>query len=670
MGRASSEQILGEKGPFATRVEEFRVREGQQRVAAAVERVLLHDGALICEAGTGIGKTFAYLVPAIQSGRKVIISTATKTLQNQIAYRDLPLVQSVLGTDVPVSVMKGLSNYLCRRRYREFLLSEEALRPAYAQPISALQSFLKLTELGDFSELTQLSEGAPVLGHVASSSETRVGPNCPYFDECFVTSMKRDAEAAQIVVVNHHLFFADLALRGPHPGHVLPDYDAVIFDEAHQIEDIAALFFGLRVTRSQFERLEKEGDRLFLRAKKLLLQHQTPVLPLARGLRDAVGAFFDPLCAGVAGRLIVKPRELEKKWGSQLATLSRALEDVQASALGLAAQVAQGGRVAAAEGLSEGLEQLARRAEALVSGLKEMVAEQSGRVVWLEVSADQTALSSTPVDLSSILHDRLFQAVPAVALLSATLSTRGSDEQGRDTEGLSFVRSRWGATGLADLEQLCEPSPFSYAKQCALYVPDDLPQPRSDTFLESAATRIAQLLEMIPGGAFVLTTSLVSMRKLHGLLREKGTRRLLLMQGDRPKGALLSAFRHNGQAILVATSSFWEGIDVPGDALQLVILEKLPFAVPTDPVFAARSEAIAAAGLSPFRQLALPFAALSLKQGFGRLIRRETDRGVVALLDERVLTKGYGKRILAALPAARRCSDLEEVGDFVSSWPS
>src|SRR5690606_3265956 len=231
--------------------------------------LLERDGLLLCEAGTGIGKTFAYLVPVIQSGRRVVISTATKTLQDQIAHRDLPLVQKALGTNVPVAVMKGLSNYLCRRRYREFQLSEEALRPMYAEPLNLLRKFSTLSETGDFAELVTLKESAPIVAQVASSSDTRIGAACPYYNECFVTHMKREAEAAQIIIVNHHLFFADLALRGPHPGRVIPDYDAVILDEAHQVEDTAALFFGIRVTNLQIGRLLKEATRLFARASKI-----------------------------------------------------------------------------------------------------------------------------------------------------------------------------------------------------------------------------------------------------------------------------------------------------------------------------------------------------------------------------------------------------------------
>lgn len=661
MSRLSSRDLLGPRGPFAARVEDYQVRPGQLEVSDAVERLLERDGSLLCEAGTGIGKTFAYLVPALRSGRKVVISTATKTLQDQIAHRDLPLVQKVLGTEVRVAVMKGLGNYLCRRRYREFQLSEEAIRPKYASSLRLLREWTRTTDVGDFAELVTLSESDPVRGHVGSSSDTRVGAACPYYDECYVTQMKREAEAAQIVIVNHHLFFADLALRGPHPGRVLPDYDAVILDEAHQIEDTAALFFGIRVTSTQIQRILKEASRLFARASQLGgpldPEASSPTLAAADA---AAHAFLKALGALPGAQRRVLPPEI---WTGPLVALGHRLD----SALDDAAAAARSRSVQVKDDLAlqEGLEISARRFDTMRESLEKLRERQKGSVTWMEVEGGKIALSSTPVDLSDTLRRRLFDQVPAVALLSATLSTDGSD----GSKGFSFVRSRLGLDEDTGVEELSVPSPFSYAKHCALYLPKDLPSPGTPEFLDRSAERIAEMAELIDGGIFVLTTSLAAMRGLHQRLRETLSARLLLLQGERPKPALLSAFRGNGAAVLVATSSFWEGVDVPGEALRLVVLEKIPFAVPTDPVFEARGRALEEAGKSAFAHLALPGAALSLKQGFGRLIRREDDRGVVALFDERVHTKGYGKRLLNALPDAYRTSDLEDVKRFVSEFP-
>ncbi len=661
MTRLSSRQLLGPEGPFAARVSDFQVREGQLEVTDAVERLLARDGSLLCEAGTGIGKTFAYLVPALRSGRKVVISTATKTLQDQIAHRDLPMVQRVLGTEVPVAVMKGLGNYLCRRRYREFQLSEEAIRPQFASPLKLLREWTRTTEVGDFAELATLSESAPIRGHVGSSSETRVGSACPFYDECFVTQMKREAEAAQIVIVNHHLFFADLALRGPHPGRVIPDYDAVILDEAHQIEDTAALFFGIRVTSTQVQRILKEAVRLFSRAAPLGGSlDKAAASPTTSAAEAAAHAFFGQLASlsGV-GRRVIDPEMWKGDLKAVAHALDSALDDVVAAARSRALQVKDD------LGLLEGLEIVARRCDGLRENLEALRMHQKGRVTWMEVEGGRVALSSTPVDLSDTLRARLFEQVPAVALLSATLSTDG----GGGEKGFSFVRSRLGLGEGEVVDELSVPSPFAYREHCALYLPKDLPSPGTPEFLDRSAERISQMTDLIDGGAFVLTTSLAAMRGLHQRLRDVLPARLLLLQGERPKDALLSAFRSNGAAVLVATSSFWEGVDVPGQALRLVVLEKIPFAVPTDPVFEARGRALEDAGKSAFAHLSLPGAALTLKQGFGRLIRREDDRGVVALLDERIHTKGYGKRLLKALPDAYTTSDLEDVRRFVSLFP-
>jgi ATP-dependent DNA helicase DinG len=660
MSRQRARDLLGEGGLFVRSVEGYQVRDGQLQVTDSVERLLARDGVLLCEAGTGIGKTFAYLVPALLSGRKIVISTATKTLQDQIAARDLPMVQRVLSTDVPVRTMKGLGNYLCRRRLHEFSLSEEALRPMYAEPLRLLRSWLKNTEMGDFSELVTLSETDRVRHAVGSSSDTRLGAKCPYFDECFVTEMKRDAEQAQIIVVNHHLFFADLALRGPHPGRVLPDYDAVIFDEAHQIEDIAALFFGIRVTEAQAERLLKECGRLLSRASALggpLDAHAgLNLVEFALGLLHQL---FQVLCPMPAGRRMLAADAFSAETGKIKAALEQSLLDLKSSLDSRAATIRDD------LALSEGLAQSGRRLEALRESLVQFTVPTEGRVNWVERVDGRAVISSTPVDLSSTLRNKLFESVPAVCLMSATLATGTKSEA-----QFKYVRSRLGLYAHPQVEELKVPSPFSFEEQCVLYIPRDLPEVASGEFLDRAADRINELIEMTDGGAFVLTTSLSSMKELHQRLKMRLSARLLLLQGERPKGALLSAFRADGSAVLVATSSFWEGVDVPGRALRLVVLEKLPFAVPTDPVFQARSRALEEAGKSPFTHLALPSAALALKQGFGRLLRREDDTGVVALFDDRVHRRGYGSLILSALPPARRTDDIAEVRAQIARWRS
>ncbi len=687
-----AQELLGPRGPFAARLPGYEARPGQLAAAEAVERTLEEEGVLLCEAGTGTGKTLAYLVPALLSGRKVVISTATRALQDQIAQRDLPLVQDVLGTRAEVAVMKGLGNYLCRRRYREFLQSDEAMRPVHARALDLIRHWVRETETGDHAELATLGEGSLTWHEVASSSETRIGPACPYFDECFVTEMKRQAEVAQIVIVNHHLFFADLSMRGPHPGRVLPDYDAVVLDEAHQVEDIASMFFGIRLSRAQMERMLREAARALGRASAF-------GGPLDAGgggaslseLEGAITHFwrsFDPLLEGQPRQALGKDAwkgELRAAW----LRLDRALEDLGAVAR------SKLGEVRDDIALRESLELVPRRCQTTRDQLTAVVDAGPGRVTWVERTPKTCWLSSTPVDLSGTLRERLFETVPAVILTSATLATSGravdapdkSDDAGplrgsgpaakrtagkRASSPFKFVRARLGlGEGFVEglrVEELVVPSPFDFEKQAVLYTPRDLPAPDAALFLDRASERIAELVELTGGGAFVLTTSVRAMRGLHERLGARLSGRPLWLQGERPKGALLSVFRASGDGVLVATQSFWEGVDVPGAALRLVVLEKVPFLVPTDPVVQARSQRLEEQGLSAFAHLSVPAAAIALKQGFGRLIRRSSDVGIVALLDERIHTRGYGKRLLNALPPARRTDDLEVVRQATAGW--
>lgn len=652
MSARSTRDLLGPKGPFAARLRGYEARAGQLEVADAVEALLRDEGVLLCEAGTGIGKTFAYLVPALLSGRTTIISTATKNLQDQIAERDLPLVQEALGTDVPVAVMKGLGNYLCRRRYREFTQSAEAMRPIYTRDLDNVRAWLPRTESGDLTELPFVSEQSRVLAEVSSSSDTRIGPRCAHYNECFVTEMRAEAEAARIIVVNHHLFFADLALRGPHPGRVLPDYDSVIFDEAHQIEDIAALFFGARLSLSMIVRLLAELRRALARvptlgAEKALLG----TMVLFDTCEEASVKFFaalgEPGARGPAPRTFASG-DLDGLMKSA-EPLRRALRDLRDSLRGTIVRIDE------AE-LSEPLEQGARRLEANEETLAAMGMATEGRVVWFDPGAK--ALVSTPVDLSYILRDRLFDQIPAVGLLSATLATGGGREKG--SSGFDFVKRRLGVPKAAFVRELRVESPFDYEKNCLLYLPTDVPAVSEPEFSRAAAARAVELIEASGGGAFFLTTSIQAAQTFARELRQSGLKYPIYAQGERPKDALIAAFRAAENAVLVATMSFWEGVDVPGRALRLVILDKLPFSVPTDPVIQARSRAIEARGGSPFVELSLPEAAITLKQGFGRLLRTETDRGIVAIMDSRIVTRSYGKQLLRALPSAQRTSDLEE----------
>ncbi len=661
-------ELLGPEGPFARELGGYEERPGQLEMARAVERALSDDRVLLCEAGTGTGKTLAYLVPAILSGRKVIVSTATRALQEQIFTKDLPLVARVLGIDPRAVLMKGLGNYLCRRRYGELVHSPEAVRPSKGRALELVRRWVEETESGDLGELASLAEDDPVRLAVASSSETRLGQACPHFDACFVTRMRREAEDARLVIVNHHLFFADLALRGAHPGRVLPDYDAVIFDEAHQLEDIATEFFGLRVTGAQLSRALGDAERALR-----LADAADPLFSDGAGLlsaaRDAVNALFGELgrrlARGEARATLERDAwagPLEQRW----LEVNRALEAVEVVAREALGRV-EARRQPNTGLLVDALSATERRMTLARERLAAIVNAGSGRVTWVEQGPRGTALSSSPVDLSWVLRERIFESVPAVVLTSATLATRRRRED-RAASPFAYVRARLGlADERVQVDELVVESPFDFASQALFYTPRDLPAPGSAEFLEPAVERVRALLALTGGGCFVLTTSLRSMRAFHERLRSHVPASRLLLQGQAPKATLLGRFRADSDAVLVATASFWEGVDVPGHALRLVVLEKIPFAVPSDPIVRARAQALESEGKNPFVELHLPAAAIALKQGFGRLVRTRRDVGIVALLDERVHRRGYGRMLLDGLPPALRTDEFEAVERFWSS---
>jgi ATP-dependent DNA helicase DinG len=645
-------------------------------MARAVESALASERVLICEAGTGTGKSLAYLVPALLSGKKVIVSTATRALQEQIFWKDLPLIERALGVPVKAALMKGISNYLCRRRLAEFRSSEESLRPRFARSLNMLDDWVGETESGDLAELAGIREDDPLRREVSSSSDTRVGAGCAYFNECFVTNMRREAEQAQLVVVNHHLFFADLALRGPHPARVIPNYDAVIFDEAHQLEDIATAFFGMRVSRARIERLLGDaeralnpvgaGDPLFASGNK------SPILPDARVAAEALWAELGKRGRGDDARFTVERDAWVGPLLDRYHALDDALDAVRAAsdvAAGRASLVAPGSKRPPASAL-EALEAVEKRAEVVREELAAIIAGAPGRITWFDMAGKGAALSSTPVDLSHVFRARIFESVPSVVLTSATLSIAPS-KTNPDASPFAFFRSRVGLSGdVVPVTELVLESPFDFERNALLYAPKDLPPPGHPAFVDTAGERIAELIEITRGGCFVLTTSVRSMNALYAMLSRRLPGRRLFVQGAAPKAALISAFRAAGDAVLVATMSFWEGVDVPGRALRLVVLEKIPFLVPTDPVVQARSQELERAGENPFLRLHVPAAAITLKQGFGRLIRTKDDAGIVALLDPRVHQKGYGSRLLAALPPAGRTTELAEVRRFWAQVPA
>lgn len=669
-------EYLGRDGPLSRHLCAYEFRPGQLEMAAAVEETLELDQILLCEAGTGTGKTLAYLVPAIQSGHKVIISTATRALQDQIVREDLPLIARTLGLCPRVAVMKGLSNYICRRRLLERLTADTPAQKDHSS-LRVIHDFSLRSVSGDKSELSELSEDDPVWRDVTASSELRVGASCPHYEDCFITRMRREAESAQLVIVNHHLFFADLALRGPHPGRVLPNYDAIVFDEAHQLESIAVDFFGVRVTSTRVERLGHDIART-VRALQLAAPDlwRSVASVLGRVEKAAQGYFLAMLAVteGQEGRGAIplenlrgEPQQAWIRLDTELESLGDVLELIGTRLPELRAQRGgfEGRSVSAEVDLGS------RRVSELRSQLSTIAESPAGRVLWTEKTERQTTISSSPIDLSETLRSRLFDQVPAMVLTSATLTTSKREEGQLVENSFQYLRSRLGLVDLpTPVIEVVVPSPFDYRNRSLLYTPKDLPAPAEPSFVKSAASRIAELVKVTEGGAFVLATSLRAMHALYRELEEHLPGYLRLLQGQAPKSELISRFRSEERAVLVATASFWEGVDVPGRALRLVVLEKIPFLVPSDPLVSARAQAISEAGGNPFMEYFVPAAAIALKQGFGRLIRSREDAGIVALLDDRVHRRGYGQRLLSSLPPARRTDSLATVARFWSELDS
>jgi ATP-dependent DNA helicase DinG len=655
--------VLGPGSPLSRALAGWEHREGQLAMAEAVEKALEEEHHLFVEAGTGTGKTLAYLVPAVLSGRKVVVSTATRALQDQIFTKDLPIVAEALaahGVSFRAALMKGLSNYLCLRRFGEARASGgHAADPAFARILDWAQH----TETGDRAELADLREDAEVWREVASSSETRIGAACEHFEACFVTRMRRDADAAQIVVVNHHLLLADLALRtGPRGAHagVLPPYDAIVFDEAHQVEDIATDFFGTRVSSARIESLVRDAERSLASVNALEALRSGPVRSTLEGALEKAREFFARFVPAV-----VRPGPADAR---RVLSESDVTPEVRAAHEALDLRLAALEAVAAARP-EDSLELIARRVQDLRGDLRDILAgvratgdgEVSDVVRWVDIRSRSVSLGSSPVDVGATLRSRLFDRVPTVVCTSATLATGAPASSGGAPASFHFAKARLGAP--PEVRELVVASPFDFATHAGLYVPDDLPDPSDPAFEEAAAERIGQLVAMTQGGAFVLCTSTRAMRALAARMRGR-FHGPLMVQGERPKHLLLSRFRASGRALLVATMSFWEGVDVPGWALRLVVLDKVPFAPPTDPVIAARCASIDRQGGNGFTQYSVPSAAMTLKQGFGRLIRTQKDAGVVAILDRRIIKKGYGRALLAGLPPARRMRTLDELREF------
>ncbi len=630
----ASTDILGIEGPLVGRLENFTPRRAQQEMAASIERALADYSTFIAESGTGTGKTFAYLVPALLSGKKILISTGTRHLQDQLFHRDLPIVRDALAVPVTAALLKGRANYLCRHHLER---AETELRFGGKRDqanLVRIRDWAGRTKRGDIAEVSGIPEDSELWPLVTSTAENCLGGDCAHYDECFVNRARREALAADVVVVNHHLFFADLALREEGFGQLLPGVEAVIFDEAHQLPEVASNFFSLSLSSHQLVGLCR--DAIAEDVKEHSGVAELP--PAAQQLEKAAADFR--LAFGV------EPRR--DSWGR--------LNDpkaVRAALDGLKSRLTRFSSVLeAAAGKGQGLANCARRASDLLDRLL-MISENppAEYVAWYETTTRSFTLYLTPLDIAASFKQCAGAGRKSWIFTSATLAINKSFAHFQAQLGLDEAE-----TGLWD-------SPFDYARRTLLYIPPGLPVPAAPDYTDRVLDVALPVLRASRGRAFLLFTS-------HRALKAAATRLRdaldypLLVQGDAPRSELLRRFRAAGNAVLLGTGSFWEGVDVRGEALSCVIIDKLPFASPDDPVLQARAAAMEQAGRSPFMEYQLPEAVIALKQGVGRLIRDEADRGVLVLCDPRLLSKGYGKSFLASLPPMPLTRRLEDVEEF------
>lgn len=628
-------EIFSAHGALATHVQGYRARDGQIEMAQAVADAIDGCGTLIAEAGTGTGKTFAYLVPALLWGGKVIVSTGTKTLQDQLFRKDVPMVRGALQAPVTVALLKGRSNYVCHEYLQRTKENGRLTSRQDAIHLRSIVRFAQSSGSGDRAELAEVPEQAPIWNLVTSTRDNCLGMECAHYRECFVMKARRSAQEADVVVVNHHLFFADLVLRDEGITDLLPTANTVIFDEAHQLPETATLFFGEVVSTAQLMELARDvlaEGHTHARDAMAWVDAISPLEKATRDLRLSLGTDVQ--------RINVKQLPPSAPFHAALETVHRVLKELT---IVLERQAAR----------AETLEQCWRRALQLserITRWQDSAEEDATPTIrWIEAFTQTLQMHRTPLSVAEVFHREREGTPRAWIFTSATLAVKNDFEHFTAQLGLSTSDARsW-------------PSPFDYATQGLLYLPEGLPDPLSSQYTAAVVEAAWPLIRAAGGRTFVLCTTLRAVRTAGELLRARieaeGLDFPLLLQGEGSRSELLERFRRTGNAVLVGSQSFWEGIDVRGKALSLVVIDKLPFAPPDDPVLAARLDALAKRGGNPFMDYQLPAAVISLKQGAGRLIRDETDRGVLMICDQRLVTKPYGRRIWQSLPPFTRTRD-------------
>ncbi len=634
----------------------FEHRPGQIEMAKSVEQALTERRHLIVEAGTGTGKTLAYLLPALRTGQRVIVSTGTRALQDQLFFRDVPFLETLLGP-LAVCYMKGRQNYLCWHKL--VTLREQPILSGLEEidQYRQIEEWALTTDTGDRAEIDGLPESSALWQKLDARTEACLGQGCPDYQRCFITEMRRRSLESDIIIVNHHLYFADLAVKAEASGApdvgILPEAAAVIFDEAHELEEIASNYFGLSVSNLRFEELARDTEH-FLKPRNVLTAE---IFSATQQLRERARIFFANLPMEGDGRQPFTERgDFLEQSGDLYLSVRHSLRRLEAELDGVrGADEAPGLKKRAAHLRSELEFLLESTASNMVYWMERRAAPNSGRQTLQQAAgrggSRLTFLQATPIDVSELLAERVFDVIPTAVLTSATLTVQG---------GFEHIRKR---LGLREARELVVPSHFKYDRQAVLYLPPNMPDPRTEAFVDEAAETIERVLKITRGRAFCLFTSYNQMRLLHERLLPVLDFPILL-HGSAPRKALLEQFRDTPNAVLFGTSSFWQGVDVQGEALSCVIIDRLPFAVPTDPIVQARMKAIEEDGGKPFFDYQVPSAVITLKQGFGRLIRSLEDRGVLVLLDPRIRTQRYGQIFLKSLPPYRVTTQIEDVERF------